>query len=69
MYYTSAYEYACDVSTNKNTTGQDPKKLMTEGGLTLLGFLIVLGPTLLRGFGVGVPTAEDQVTTKPLFFF
>ena len=40
---------------------------MTEGGLTLLGFLVVLGPTLLRGFGVGVPTAQDQVNT-PFFF-
>ena len=41
--------------------GQDPKQLMKEGGLTLVGFLVVLGPTLLRAFGVGVPTAEDQV--------
>ena len=45
--------------------GQDPKQLMKEGGLTLVGFLVVLGPTLLRGFGVGVPTAEDQVSSHP----
>merc|ERR1719409_1471173 len=34
--------------------GQNPKQLMTEGGLTLLGFAVVLGPTLARAFfGVG----------------
>lgn len=33
---------------------------MREGGLTAVGFLIVLGPTLLRAFGIGMPSPEDQ---------
>mmetsp|Transcript_38047 Transcript_38047/g.61350 ORF Transcript_38047/g.61350 Transcript_38047/m.61350 type:complete len:172 (-) Transcript_38047:53-568(-) len=40
--------------------GQDPKTLMSEGALTLGGFAVVLGPTLLRGLGIGVPTDEEK---------
>mmetsp|Transcript_42475 Transcript_42475/g.104105 ORF Transcript_42475/g.104105 Transcript_42475/m.104105 type:complete len:189 (-) Transcript_42475:65-631(-) len=44
--------------------GQDPKQLLLEGGVTVLGFGVVLAPTLLRAFGV-IGSSEDEKEKYP----